>query len=815
MIRRVLKIFGLTLLLLVLVLVGGASWVLGTESGFRQALALAKNVAPGSLEWNEAGGKLVGPLRIRDLRYSEADGIDAQVGALDFDWRPGALFGRELIVEQLHVADVEVHLAEGAEPQEAPSSSGELPDISLPVSIDLDGVAIENVVLYPAGQDTPIEIDSVALTARAERSDVHVANLDVTAPQGELHLEGDVTIHDDYPMNLTAGWRADIGQSSPLQGEGTFEGSLAELQIEHRIRGFAEADIAATVSDVTTSVAWDASIEAGLPEAEALSPLLTGTPRITVQTSGTPDDYQARAVVRAETTETGPVAVDADVGGSTERLDIRTLVARLTESGGELSATGQVTLGTLQGDLRGEWKALSWPVEGEPLFSSAMGNFDVAGTLDDFTANVGTVVDGEAIPEGRWTVFAEGSTTALDNFDVRGETLEGTVTASGTASWEGRPSWDVELGTEGINLGAQWSEFPGSIDLNVTSRGQIGEDGPQLSVDIDTLSGRLREQALAGGGRVRMAGDTLNIDDLVVGLGPSQLNASGQVDDRIAVEFEIDSPDLGTLMPALAGAIAVSGSVSGTRDAPTLDTRGSADGVAYAENTVGELEFSVDAGLGAEDVSTVSVNASGITAGGQRIGSVELTGRGTQTDHTLAFTAATDQGDIETQLDGSYRGDTWDGTLSSLRLENTAAGSWRLRDPVAVTANPAQAEASELCLDNGDDLGSLDALAGVDLILLGKAAHAHALAAARPQGVAPDGDVAAIALGHGDTGADGDLVRGGGADAEGERRGGQEQDGRSVHGGARFRVGARSSGTSSARDSVGTRLVVFLSRRLP
>ena len=173
------------------------------------------------------------------------------------------------------------------------------------------------------------------------------------------------------------------------------------------------------------------------------------------------------------------------------------------------------------------------------------------------------------------------------------------------------------------------------------------------------------------------------------------------------MEFEIDSPDLGTLMPALAGAIAVSGSVSGTRDAPTLDTRGSADGVAYAENTVGELEFSVDAGLGADDVSTVSVNASGITAGGQQIGSVELTGRGTQTDHTLAFTAATDQGDIATQIDGSYRGDTWDGTLSSLRLENTAAGSWRLRDPVAVTANPAQAEASELCLDNGDDLGSL------------------------------------------------------------------------------------------------------------
>ncbi len=64
---------------------------------------------------------------------------------------------------------------------------------------------------------------------------------------------------DDYPTNLTVSWQADIGQSAPLQGEGTLAGSLAQLQIEHQVTGFAVADISATVSDVTQSPAWDAS----------------------------------------------------------------------------------------------------------------------------------------------------------------------------------------------------------------------------------------------------------------------------------------------------------------------------------------------------------------------------------------------------------------------------------------------------------------------------------------------------------------------------------------------------------------------------
>ena len=706
--KRLLKIFGLGFLLLIVVVVGGASWLMGTERGFQQTLALAKKFAPGTLAWDEADGKLIGPLNIRGLHYSQPDGIDANVGSFDFDWQPGALFGAALVVDQLHVDNVEVRLAEAAESQpEEPAGEFELPDISMPASINLNDIAITSVAIYPAGQDTPIVIDRVGLEASMKGSDVRLASLEVIAPQGELHLAGDVQTSDEYPMNLALNWKADIGQSDLLQGEGTVAGSLAQLQIDHKVSGFATADIAAAVSDVVKAPAWDATIEASLPEPGSVSPLLTDTPKVLVKTSGTPDAYQAQATVNVTTTDTGPVTLDADVSGSTESLDINSLVTKLIDNGGELSATGKVDFASLQSDIRGQWQTLSWPVQGEPQFSSGQGSFDFSGTPDNFTANVGTDVQGEAIPDGQWTVAVEGSSTALSNFAVQGQTLDGTIDVSGTAAWENQPEWDVKLVTQGINPGAQWAELPGSINLDISSTGQINDDGPQLVADINDLSGSFRKQPLSGGGSVRLAGNTVNIDELTLAHGPATIDANGEIDDQLALDFDISSPDLSSLLPDLSGEISIAGNVSGTQKAPQLNASGSASDVSFTGNSVSALNFSIDAALAPDAVSSVSVDATGIEAGGQRISDFKLNGDGTQTDHSLVLSAQTNQGDFATQLNGGYQENTWTGALSSLLLEDTPGGTWRLRDAVEISANAEKADTSQLCLDNSDNYGSL------------------------------------------------------------------------------------------------------------
>jgi len=50
---------------------------------------------------------------------------------------------------------------------------------------------------------------------------------------------------------------------------------------------------------------------------------------------------------------------------------------------------------------------------------------------------------------------------------------------------------------------------------------------------------------------------------------------------------------------------------------------------------------------------------------------------------------------------------TYPRKLSALLLDDTQAGDWRLREAVKITASAEKADASKLCLDNADKLGSL------------------------------------------------------------------------------------------------------------
>ncbi|MFK7889732.1 MAG: translocation/assembly module TamB domain-containing protein [Granulosicoccus sp.] len=707
MIRSILKYFGIFLLLLLFTILAAAAWLAGTERGFQQTLALAKKFAPGELAWQAAEGKLGGEFEINGLQYSQTDGLDASVDAMNFKWQPATLLSTELTIDQLHLDGVTVRLPQADGDKEAETtSSSELPDIALPVSVNLADIAITNVALFPPGQDTAVEIDRVALTAGIRESVVQLDALEIVVPQGQLNLAGTMTTQDNYPMDLTANWQADIGQSTPLNGAGTFKGNLDKLQLNHQLSGFALAEINAELSDLVRSPAWDGTVKASLPNAEALSDMLKGAPGISLQTSGTPSQYKANTTITVDTTETGPVTVNADVSGSTESLQIKALVADLQDAG-ELSASGQLTFATLTSDIQGQWQSLIWPVQSEPQLTSTGGNFSVTGSPEEFDIKVLADVDGVAIPAGQWTASASGSATALDNFAVNGQTLGGKIAATGNATWEQQPLWDIKLVTEKLNPGLQWAGFPGSINLRASSKGQIGDDGAQLVARLDQLSGSLLEQDLNGSGYLQLAGEALTVEKLELTHGPSQMSASGMIDQKIDLDFALNSPDMSTLMPDLAGAIDLSGSLSGGRETPAIEASGSASNIVFQQNRVNSLNFNVDAGLGAKVTSTLSINATGITAGAQQIRNVSLDGQGTQEQHSVTLSADTDQGNVLTQLDGSLRENSWTGFLSALQLDNTPAGSWQLREPVAISANADEVSASLLCLDNTERLGGL------------------------------------------------------------------------------------------------------------
>ena len=91
---------GLTLLLLVAALLGGAGLLLGTDAGMAWTLRQAQALAPGAFGVAGVQGHLFGRLVLQDVRLT-LPMADVAVGRLVFDWSPRALLQRELLDNQI------------------------------------------------------------------------------------------------------------------------------------------------------------------------------------------------------------------------------------------------------------------------------------------------------------------------------------------------------------------------------------------------------------------------------------------------------------------------------------------------------------------------------------------------------------------------------------------------------------------------------------------------------------------------------------------------------------------------------------------
>ena len=104
---------GLLFLLLVILLLGAAAWLVGTESGLRWALERAQAAAGGRLAVEGASGTLAGSVRIARLAY-EGEGFQLESRALHARADLLAALGGRLSLDPLQAASIEIVLHAGA-----------------------------------------------------------------------------------------------------------------------------------------------------------------------------------------------------------------------------------------------------------------------------------------------------------------------------------------------------------------------------------------------------------------------------------------------------------------------------------------------------------------------------------------------------------------------------------------------------------------------------------------------------------------------------------------------------------------------------
>lgn len=353
------------------------------------------------------------------------------------------------------------------------------------------------------------------------------------------------------------------------------------------------------------------------------------------------------------------------------------------------------------------WQALRWPLTGTAQFESAQGNLNMEGTPDAYQANFAGQLVGAQIPQGRWQGTATGDGRSLQIETLRGDVLQGVVTAEGKLDWESALDWQVAVTGKNLNPGSHWQAWPGELALTLDSRGrwQAGELETQMTVP--KIKGRLRGYPISLETQFTVQKNQFQLNNLDLKSGTARLTANAQLGDTLSGNWRVAIPNLATLLPEASGRLTGVGQMGGTFQKPVIQATLDGERLRVQENRLHRLQAQVTT----EKLGGIRVQSElqGLRWGKNRLlNHLNLSGQGDFTQHQVTITAKIPRSDLTLQLQGGFtEAETmdWQGTLQQLTLTSSAFGDWALNKSPSLKVSPTAIRLASSCLRNRQGAG--------------------------------------------------------------------------------------------------------------
>ncbi len=405
----------------------------------------------------------------------------------------------------------------------------------------------------------------------------------------------------------------------------------------------------------------------------------------------------------------------------------------------QLLSTGTLEPGMFEGqtlrfDLHNEASAIDlavWGVEGAGLADVRL---DASGTPEAVVLDASLVASYPELPDTTATLALrwENEMVLLDGLQLNNPELEFNVTGSvAPTPVAAQLAWRLDRLDPG-------ERFPSVQLVGVTGNGtvEVRQEGEAFltRVEIAELGGSLNDLPLAIEGTAALRDALPEQLDLSARSGDNRLELTGGMSDTLALQWNLQAPQLDQLWTALRGNISGTGSIEGTLEAPELDGNLTARNIAIAleEQRLSLASLSLEAAYqGGENQLTLTLDD--LAQNGETLlDALRLDLQGTPEAHELRARADSLYGVLQLALAGGLSDGTWNGTLQQLATDSDF-GDWTLRAPVTITAGAESQSLSLLCLDfqstslcaeaSGDAAAGLDAevnLTGLPLTWLNR-----------------------------------------------------------------------------------------------
>jgi translocation and assembly module TamB len=704
---------GIGVAALLLVVLIAAYWLLQTVAGrdVLMAQVQARLPAGASLTWSKLEGPLAGPLILHDLDF-KYDGLQfsAAQAYLDPDIRP--LLGRKLRLDALQLSDAHLELGPPSdEPFELPRWPDVLPALEVPLSLQADTIAVDNLRVTQLGEPM-VTVHKLRGGLTLADGELRATTLKANTDMGDLLLEGHYNPRKDYDTDLVARALVPMPEGGQARLGLAVRGDLDRMEVA--LAGHAPQPVhAMLILEGRDQPTWRAfargdKLELGhwLPGAAQSAPL-------SLQLAARGQGGKARLQGRVQQGEQDIVLAPSNIAIENQVLSVAPLVVQAF--GGTIGARGTADFSDSSNPafrLSLSLQGLNWTPEAEgdapavPVFlrQALLG---VAGSANAW-AVYGTADIAREQQQAALKIDARGSQRGAFIQELIATTPGGKASVEGKVGWEPVLAWEAKADLDGFDPGYFLPGWDGKVSGQVLSNGsrepavvQADPAAPpvpgllQASVDIPRLQGQLRGRALQARAALQLVGEQAQ-GEVDLSLGNSHVQAKGKVGSQIDVQAQLQPLQLDDLLPGSSGSLAGSLQLRGRTDSPDIhaDLRGTGlrwgDYQAQSLSLVGELPWRNGQGQ-------IALQASNLQAG-MALDSVQLDASGNLQQLSLSGNANNELGRVALQGNLGQTASGWDGSLQALQIDPAKGAAWALRAPASFRLDGSRLRLTDACL---------------------------------------------------------------------------------------------------------------------
>ena len=571
----------------ILVPVLGVAGALSFDAGQRGLIQLADKMLD-SFSVEQIEGGLQNGLVLNNVRYQTA-GIDTHIAQARLQLDFGCLLSREVCLRDFTLNKPTIAINTASLPPSTPddSKSGPMKRISLPISINAENLAV---------QDLSVNIDQTNLTlshfksavslnnekgltiAPTEINDISVISKKLSEVKSEPKAEqtNKPVDWDAIEQSLTPAFLGNVseiilpfdlhipaikGKNWHYQAVNEKGETLQSIEIPSLIAQADTVDNQLQLQKLAVESSLGNLYSQGKLQLDGDMPL-----DLTLKSHLDPLKSDGKEILPASD-------IDLTLSGSLKKstaLSLKTKGILDAELNGEVQlAQDKMPLNLTLNVAKGQYAFVNTMA---PLKINDV-TLKLTGDLLNYHAELKGGVDGmDYIPASQVDLNADGKLYEVTVNKLGIASLDGKSEFAGAVSWKEGANWDVQADLEKMNIGFYVPVMPATLSGKLHSRGFAGSQGWQVEVPVADLNGTLSSNPISLKGSATLNQNVLlTVPDLQVRYGENHLNARGVLDDHSDFVLDVDAPNLRGLWSDLSGNVKGHAAISGQFTSPNLD----------------------------------------------------------------------------------------------------------------------------------------------------------------------------------------------------------------------------------------------------